>query len=139
MLPTGNRGRELEGNGTGAAGARGGSTQQWQNGGVGADKGLHVSSLIQSRAENSAGTISGLTHGWPWQRSETGVSLREGILSSFSRQAHFYAHSARDLIAVWGTRTCTRVPILVLTCQVTLENCVPTLDCFLDGKMIEVY
>ena len=41
MFPKGNRGRELEGNGTGAAGAQGGSTQQWQNGGVGADKRLH--------------------------------------------------------------------------------------------------
>lgn len=85
MSPKGNRGRELEGKGTGAAGARGGSTQQWQNAGVGADKGLHVSSLIQSRAENSAGTISGLTQGWPWQHSAKGVSLREGLLSSFSR------------------------------------------------------
>ena len=36
----GNRGRELEGNWTGDAGAQGGSTQQWQNGGEGADKGL---------------------------------------------------------------------------------------------------
>ena len=40
MFPKGNRGRELEGNWTGDAGAQGGSTQQWQNGGEGADKGL---------------------------------------------------------------------------------------------------
>ena len=84
MLPTGDRGRELEGNGPGAAGARGGSTQQWQNGGVGADKGLCVSSLIQSRAENSLAPFP-VTQGWPWQRSAKGVSPREGLLSSFSR------------------------------------------------------
>lgn len=43
-----------------------------------------VSSLIQSRAENSAGTISALTRGWPWQHSAKGVGLREALLSSFS-------------------------------------------------------
>ena len=61
---------------------------------MGAEKGLHCL-LFTSRAENSAGTISCLTLGWPWQHSAKGIHLRETPLFSFSKKGHFYAYSTR--------------------------------------------
>lgn len=129
MFPKGIRGRGV---GMGLErGEQGGSTQQWQNGGVGMDKGLHCASLIQSRL-NSAGTIF-RSLGVALQHSAKGVISGSTPFQLFQLKVTS-TRTARGFLLWPEGHTCSLVPILVLICQVALEIISPALDCLLYSK-----